>query len=75
MNKRIKTMWEEATGSVWPCHGKLTAGESEDNLKKFAELIIQDILKEIYDDVQYITDFDTADHLVTSVEKHFGVTE
>ena len=45
------------------------------NKDKFAELIIQDVLKEIYDDVQYITDFDTADSLVASIRKHFGVTE
>lgn len=40
MNERIKKMWEESTGSVWPRPGKFTAGEYDIHLEKFAELIV-----------------------------------
>ena len=42
MNERIKTMWEESTGSVWPRPGKFTAGEYDSHLEKFAELIVRE---------------------------------
>ena len=44
MNERIKTMWEESTGSVWPRPGKFTAGEYDHNLEKFAELIVRECI-------------------------------
>lgn len=72
MNKRIKTMWEEATGSVWPCHGKLTAGESEDNLKKFAELIVRECGR-VGDN--WVDREDTGKNLISDkLKEHFGVT-
>jgi hypothetical protein len=40
MHESIKTMWEEATHSMWPRPGKFTAGEYDRHLEKFAELII-----------------------------------
>jgi hypothetical protein len=42
MNDRIKRMWEESTGSVWPRPGKFTAGEYDSHLEKFVELIIRE---------------------------------
>jgi creatinine amidohydrolase/Fe(II)-dependent formamide hydrolase-like protein len=71
MNERIKELAEQA-GLLGPSS---RVGKAHDATEKFAELIIQDVLKEIYDDVQYITDFDTADQIVASVKKQFGVEE
>ena len=50
MNERIKTMWEESTGSMWPRPGKFTAGEYDIHLEKFAELIVQECAG-IYDKI------------------------
>ena len=44
MNERIKTMWVEATGSVWPRPYKFTAGEYDTHLEKFAELIVRECM-------------------------------
>jgi hypothetical protein len=43
MNERIKELWEESTGSVWPRPGKFTAGEYDHNLEKFVQLIVEEI--------------------------------
>jgi hypothetical protein len=54
MNERIKSMWEVATGSVWPMKGKFTAGEYDHNLEKFAELIVRECAEKlIYRAEQY----------------------
>lgn len=71
MNKRIL----ELAKSVDPIAWGQQHPDDDAWCVKFAELIIKDVLKEIYDDVQYITDFDTADRVVASVKKHFGVAE
>jgi hypothetical protein len=80
MNERIKTMWEESTGSVWPCPGKFTAGEYDHNLKKFAELIVRECASELtregftYKSSDHDADYmqgmlDSAD----IIKKHFGL--
>lgn len=38
--ERIKELWVEATGSIWPKPNKFTAGEYDHHLLKFAELVI-----------------------------------
>ena len=42
MNERIKEMWEESTGSMFPRPGSFTAGEYDYHLEKFAELIVRE---------------------------------
>ena len=73
MNKQIKQLAEQAGYN--PAWSTKADREEYLDIEKFAELIIQDVLKEVRDEVQYITDFDTADRVVTSVKKHFGVAE
>ena len=79
MNEQIKTMWEEATGSVWPRPGKFTAGENEANLTKFAKLIIRECALQIAD-VRIENDFEPVGDAVLAkalagIEQHFGVEE
>ena len=51
MNERIKTMWVEATGSVWPRPYKFTAGEYDTHLEKFAELIVRECIESVKEDM------------------------
>jgi hypothetical protein len=51
MNERIKEMWEESTGSMFPRSGSFTAGEYDYHLEKFAELIARDFAH--YVDLMY----------------------
>lgn len=71
MNERILELAESIDPTAWGQQHP----DDDAWCVKFAELIIQDILKEVRDGVQYITDFDSADRIVASVRKHFGVTE
>ena len=68
MNERIKTMWEESTGSVWPRPGKFTAGEYDSHLEKFAELIVWECAELMYgrDELGNCKDGDL-------IKEHFGV--
>lgn len=70
MNKRILELAKSVDPTAWGQQHP----DDDAWCVKFAELIIQDVLKEVRDEVQYITDFDTADRVVASIKKHFGVT-
>ena len=75
MNERIKTMWEESTGSVWPRPGKFTAGEYDSHLEKFAELIVRECVDRIKR-VGILEDIEIeGDMIADAVKEHFGVEE
>jgi len=84
MNKRIKELWVEGTGSTWPRPGKFTAGEYDYNLEKFAELIIKEctaimdknnvLVENTYDD--YDNGWNSALFcVINEVEQHFGIKQ
>jgi hypothetical protein len=39
-NDKIKELWIESTGTIWPRDGKFTAGESSKNLLDFAQAVL-----------------------------------
>lgn len=41
--------------------------------EQFAELLISEVLKEIYDEVQYETDFNFADRVEANAKSKFGI--
>lgn len=71
MNKRILELAEQA-GLLGPSS---RVGNAHEAVEKFAELLIEDILKEVCDEVQYVTNFDTAFRIIAAVKKPFGITE
>jgi len=48
MNDLVKSTWEYTTGSIWPRHGKFTAGENAVNLESFTEAIVHECLNECH---------------------------
>jgi hypothetical protein len=71
MNERIKEMWEESTGSMFPRPGSFTAGEYDYHLEKFAELIVRECIT-IADEFELDVN---RSGLVERIKKHFGVEE
>ena len=72
MNERIKLLAEQAwdATAVSPDFGHPVSFA-----EKFAELIVKECLAQVRDEVQYITDWDKADQVITEVKKHFGIEE
>jgi hypothetical protein len=80
MNERIQELMIEAFQSHYGDPVTPVAREKAVELvsgwgEKFAELIIRGCLDQVRDEVQYITDWDKADQVVSTVKKHFGVEE
>ena len=88
MNQRIKQLSKQAGDYVnevytGPVRSKTPGKIWEDGHigwhtqfnEKFAELIIKECLAQVRDEVQYITDWDKADQVITEVKKHFGIEE
>jgi hypothetical protein len=75
MNERIKSMWEVATGSVWPMKGKFTAGEYDHNLEKFAELIVSECAKFLDDNSGLYICNNVGSPTPKELLQHFGVKE
>ena len=70
MNERIKLLAEQADGQFYEGFAGSTnfVKFAEDDLKKFAELIIREC-------AQVASDYDGAHYVGTAIEKHFGVEE
>ena len=70
MNERIKKLAEQADGQFYEGFAGSTnfVKFAEDDLKKFAELIIREC-------AQVASDYDGAHYVGTAIEKHFGVEE
>lgn len=80
MNERIKDMWVESTGSIWPRPGKFTAGEYDWHLEKFAELIVRECVDIIQRESEkairnntYMGDDVPASVTQWKIKEHFGV--
>lgn len=73
MNERIKTMWVEATGSVWPRPYKFTAGEYDTHLAKFAELIVRECMEQVYYTREDKIDDTISQNIKSRMSEHFGV--
>jgi len=76
MNERIKTLAIVADFDLYEdgyFHSHPPGQWINANLEKFAELIIEECLNQVRDEIQYIADWDKADHVVREVKKHFGV--
>ena len=79
MNERIRQLAEQA--KKYSLDAMIKIADKEQALKvysesydtKFAELIIAECLNRVRDEIQYIVDWDKADHVVREVKKHFGV--
>jgi hypothetical protein len=69
MNERIKEMWEESTGSMFPRPGSFTAGEYDYHLEKFAELIVRECVE------YYRSQVGETSEPHTRTLEHFGVEE
>jgi hypothetical protein len=67
MNERIKEMWEESTGSMFPRPGSFTAGEYDYHLEKFAELIVRECVE------YYRSQVGETSEPHTRTLEHFGV--
>lgn len=44
----------------------------KENLEKFTWGVIKECLKVVKDEVQYVTDFETANRVVETIKEHFG---
>ena len=74
MNERIKTMWEESTGSMWPRPYKFTAGEYDTHLKKFAELIVRECMEVAASQRNPANlNYKPSERFVEDLRQHFGV--
>jgi hypothetical protein len=73
MNERIEELAREAGHVYVGGHPVPYYQFSNDQLEKFAELIVRECCNIVRDEVQYINDFDKADAVITEVKKHFGV--
>jgi hypothetical protein len=74
MNDRIAELRKQAmeTYTYSDCDGDNNRG-TRLNEEKFAELIIQDVIEEFYDEIQYNFSSGYAQEITGSVKKHFGV--
>ena len=75
MNERIKEMWEESTGSMFPRSGSFTAGEYDYHLEKFAELIVQECFDVVLNDSRFSDSKSVIRHAHSRAKEHFGVEE
>lgn len=80
MNERIRKLAEEAGFYFYDMHnvdgedlGETIEADSWAAADKFAELIINSVLAEVRDEVQYEYDWKLADAVSDRVKKHFGV--
>ena len=76
MNKRIKKLWEEATGATIPAEGFYSSA-SKYNIEKFAELIIKECM-EVASPNYMSTPEDSAYYVELAIDRiadHFGVEE
>lgn len=74
MNERIKTMWVEATGSMWPRPYKFTAGEYDTHLEKFAELIVRECMEVAASQRNPANlNYKPSERFVEDLRQHFGV--
>ena len=48
-------------------------GDFQVDLEVFAKLIIQEAMGIVFDEVSYISDWDSANAVIAKVEEHFGV--
>ena len=62
MNKRIKSLIEQATTEVYSGPGEIMEFDQE----KFAELLIRECAR-------VASDYDGAHYVGTAIEQHFGV--
>ena len=69
MNERIKELALQAGAGEW---GDSIVPAMMD-VEKFAELIINSVLAEVREEVQYEYDWKLADAVSDRVKKHFGV--
>lgn len=68
MNERIRQLAKEAGAGEW---GDSLVPAMMD-IEKFAELIVRKCMNQVRDELQYITDYETADQVVNAVKQHFG---
>jgi len=74
MNERIKEMWEESTGSMFPRPGSFTAGEYDYHLEKFAELIVQECVQVAHPKLNDVGEWAAGMRLAQKrIKEHFGV--
>jgi len=67
MNERIKELYKQAAGKDWAYDFDPAFAEI------FAELLISAVLTEVRDEVQYCTNWETADLVLARVREKFGV--
>ena len=74
MNKRIKELAEKAGAETWsraPMRAVTGLAFTDENLKKFAELIVRECARVYWN----IDDGELHNEYVNSLKKHFGVEE
>ena len=69
MNERIRELAKQAGAGEW---GESIVPAMMD-VEKFAQLIINSVLAEVREEVQYEYDWKLADAVSDRVKKHFGV--
>jgi hypothetical protein len=75
MNHRIREIAKDCGINV---QDTLPGGWPNDQaviVEEFARSIISECLAEVFDEVQYFSDFDKAEQVSNRVKEHFGIEE